>query len=65
MSPSPAPWSLEWSSDGELSPLDRQDLFLCLQLPGIAFGPRAREIPEGGAPGSENVPPKKATVPYR
>jgi len=29
------PWSLHWSSNGELSPLDRQDLFLCLHLPGI------------------------------
>lgn len=30
------PWSLHWSSNGELSPMDRQDLFLCLHLPGIA-----------------------------
>jgi hypothetical protein len=28
-------WSLHWSSNGELSPLDRQDLLLRLNLPGI------------------------------
>ncbi|MFN7678486.1 MAG: hypothetical protein ACK5QW_07830 [Cyanobacteriota bacterium] len=31
----PPPWSLQWSSNGELSPPDRQDLLLCLCLPGV------------------------------
>jgi hypothetical protein len=35
MRPPPSPWSLQWSGNGELSPLDRQDLFLFLCLPGI------------------------------
>ncbi len=32
----PAPWSLEWTSTGELAPLDRQDLFLVLCQPGVS-----------------------------
>ena len=31
----PAPWSLEWTSSGELAPLDRQDLFLVLCQPAL------------------------------
>jgi hypothetical protein len=30
----PSLWSLQWSSSGELAPLDRQDLFLFLCVPG-------------------------------
>jgi hypothetical protein len=31
----PVPWSLEWTSSGELAPLDRQDLFLVVCRPGV------------------------------
>lgn len=36
MTPPLPPWSLHWSSNGELSPMDRKDLFLSLHLPGVA-----------------------------
>ena len=35
MTPLPALWSLQWGSDGELSPLDRHDLAQSLHLPGL------------------------------
>jgi hypothetical protein len=46
MSQSLPPWSLHWSSDGELSPMDRDDLahlFLAFHRPGMA--PPSRRAP--------------------
>ncbi|MFN9548130.1 MAG: hypothetical protein ACK6AD_13885 [Cyanobacteriota bacterium] len=31
----PPPWSLQWTSSGDLAPLDRHDLFRFVCLPGI------------------------------
>jgi hypothetical protein len=38
----PSPWSLQWGSNGELSPLDRQDLLVFLCLPSAI--PRRERI---------------------
>lgn len=48
MTPPPSPWSLQWSSNGELAPLDRQDLFLFLCLPGVSVPQRSAS--GGGQP---------------
>ncbi len=43
MNQSLPPWSLHWSSNGELSPMDRDDLahlFLALHHPGMGSPPR-------------------------
>jgi hypothetical protein len=59
-------WSLHWSSNGELSPLDRQDLFLRLNLPGIAPYPQPPGS-AGAGPTKEapRVPSDNLPFPYR
>jgi len=59
-------WSLHWSSNGELSPLDRQDLFLRLNLHGIAPYPQPPGS-AGAGPTTEapRVPSDDLPFPYR
>jgi len=59
-------WSLHWSSNGELSPLDRQDLFLRLNLPGIApFHQPLRSAGAGPTTEALRVPSDDLPFPYR
>lgn len=60
------PWSLHWSSNGELSPLDRQDLFLCLHLPGITpFHQGLGNTAEPASPGAPLAPADDFPFPHR
>jgi hypothetical protein len=43
----PPPWCLQWSGNGELAPLDRQDLWVCLCLPGVSVPQSALRPAEG------------------
>lgn len=60
-----APWSLHWSSNGELSPLDRQDLFLCLHLPGISPFYQGLGCTGEGVPGELRKATDDLPFPYR
>ncbi|MEB3335016.1 MAG: hypothetical protein VKP70_08530 [Cyanobacteriota bacterium] len=59
-------WSLHWSSNGELSPLDRQDLLLRLNLPGM--GPFHQPVGSTGAGAiseAPRLPGNDLPFPYR